>query len=85
MRNAHLRLDELLLARATVGLDATDTAELDALLAAYPDVDADAYERAAAIVCLASLDTRTALPQGLQVELERRAAEFVASAAHAWR
>ena len=45
---AHERLDELLLARATEGLDAADERELTRLLATERDVDAGAYERAAA-------------------------------------
>ena len=70
---ARQRLDDLLLARATEGLDAAEEQELARLLAAEHDVDAGAYERAAAAVCLAVLGGRGALPAALRARLERSA------------
>lgn len=74
--DARKRLDDLLLARATEGLNAADTLELESLLAAEPRVDAGAYERAAAAVCLAVFGARSALPGGLRARLEQQAAEL---------
>ena len=79
MRDAHKRLDELLLARATGSSSAVELEELARLLAAHPDIDQDAYERAAAAVCLATLDTGESMPPSLRSKLERAAAAFVAS------
>ncbi|HUO66787.1 MAG TPA: hypothetical protein VMV37_04575 [Gammaproteobacteria bacterium] len=79
MRDDLRRLDDLLLARATTGLADAEAAELDGLVAAHPEVDADAYERAAAVVCLATLDSSIGLPSRLRRALEERAAEFVAA------
>lgn len=78
--SARQRLDELLLARATEGVTACERAELDALLAQYPDVDANAYERAAAAVCLAALGRGGALPERLRRRLESSAAQLATSA-----
>lgn len=69
---ARERLDELLLARATEGLDAGEQHELAQLLAAEGDGDDGAYERAAAAVCLAVL-RREQLPSALRARLERGA------------
>jgi hypothetical protein len=68
------RLDDLLLARATQGLDAAETQELERLLAAEPEADDGVYERAAAAVCLAVVGGRGALPSNLRARLERSAA-----------
>ena len=70
------RLDELLLARATEGLDAVEEQELARLLTAERDVDAGAYERAAAAVCLAVLGGRAKLPAALRARLERSARDL---------
>jgi hypothetical protein len=70
------RLDALLLARATEGLDAPEEQELARLLAASPDVDATAYERAASAVCLAVLGGRTELPAAMRARLERAARDL---------
>jgi hypothetical protein len=67
-----------LLARTTEHLSEAEAAELARLLAAHPEVEPDGYERAAAAVCLAAVDTRLPLPAALRAKLERRAAEFVA-------
>jgi hypothetical protein len=80
MRDARLKLDELLLKRAIGSLTDAEQSELERLCAAYPDFDPEAYERAAAVVCLAALDTRDALPDTLRAKLERQAAAFVAGA-----
>jgi hypothetical protein len=74
--DAGKRLDDLLLVHATEGLSAADTLELERLLAAEPHVDAGAYERAAAAVCLAVFGARGALPSGLRARLEQQAAEL---------
>ena len=79
------RLDHLLLARATEGLNATDTLELERLLAAEPRVDAGVYERAAAAVCLAVLGRKSTMPGSLRARLEQQAAEFAATLPSAHR
>lgn len=66
------RLDELLLRRATEGLDEPDSTELRALLAAHPDTDEDRYERAAAAVLLASLTEIEPMPAVVKQNLARR-------------
>jgi len=48
------RLLELLADRATQGLSAEESRELEALLREHPDVDADTLDRVAAAVYLAS-------------------------------
>jgi hypothetical protein len=71
------RLDELLVARATEGLDADEQRELAALLAAHPDVDAESYERVAAAVHLAVLGAEAeAMPRALRERLESSAARY---------
>jgi hypothetical protein len=75
---ARQRLDDLLLARATEGLDAVEVQELERLLAAETDVDAGAYERAAAAVCLAVLGGGRVLPPDLRARLEKGGVELVA-------
>lgn len=75
---ARKRLDELLVARATEGLDAAEERELDRLLAAEGDADAAGYERAAAAVCLAVLGAGAELPPALRARLERGARDFAA-------
>ena len=75
---AHARLDALLLARATEGLDATDEQELARLLAGANDVDAGAYERAAAAVWLAMLGRQAELPPRVRARLEHNARDFAA-------
>lgn len=80
MHSARQRLDRLLLARATTGLRSAEAAELARLMAAHPDVDQDAYDRAAAAVCLATIDTSEAMPDSLRAKLERQATAFLAGA-----
>jgi hypothetical protein len=79
MASARERLDELLLARATEGLDAGEEQELARLLAAERNVDAGGYERAAAAVCLAVLGGRGRLPAALRARLEREASDLAAA------
>jgi anti-sigma factor RsiW len=81
MSDARTRIDELLLARVTEDLSAAEASELERLLSANPDIDTTAYDWAAAIVSLASLDTLPAMPLHLRTALEARAAEFVAERA----
>ncbi|MHC4260904.1 MAG: anti-sigma factor [Planctomycetota bacterium] len=63
------RIEELLIARATTGLDAASAAELDRLLEAHPVEDVDGFERAAAALELAlvaeSAEALEPLPAGL--------------------
>ena len=66
------RLDELLLKRATEGLDGADEAALRALLAAHPEVDEYEYERAAAAVLLASLTDIEPMPASVRAKLATR-------------
>jgi hypothetical protein len=80
MPDTRLKLDELLLKRAIGSLTAAEEAELERLCAAHPDCDPEVYERAAAVVCLAGLDTREAMPDTLRAKLERQAAAFAAGA-----
>jgi hypothetical protein len=72
-RPSHVRLDELLLTRATEGLDAAESAELERLLAAHPHTDEFAYDRAAAAVCLAVFGGAE-MPRGLKARLEEQLA-----------
>jgi hypothetical protein len=85
VRDVHRRIDALLLARTTETLSHAEAEELARLLAKHPDVEADVYERAAAAVCLAALDTRAPLPAALRAKLEQHAAAFAASMAPAPR
>ena len=85
MRGQRRRLEQLLLARATSRLSPADQAELARLLAGNGGVDEEAYERAAAAICIAALDTGEPMPSGLRASLERQAAEFFSSAAPARR
>lgn len=78
MRDAHARIDALLLARALEGLSPAETRELEALLAAHPDIDATVYDFAAAAVSLAAAASLPPMPEGLRAALEERAAEFIA-------
>lgn len=57
------RLDELLLTRATDGLDSAETAELEALLATAEEVEPDAYDEAAAWFWLGAGDPDAEMPE----------------------
>jgi anti-sigma-K factor RskA len=63
------RLEELLGAEATQGLSPAETAELDTLLAAFPDEDPDGFELAAAAVHLAVLGAPEEMPSRLAEKL----------------
>lgn len=56
------RLYDLLAARATVGLPAADANELTVLLARWPHVDPDEFDRAAAAVHLTGVDPHAVPP-----------------------
>jgi hypothetical protein len=79
VRDARRRLDQLLLARATGSPSAVEREELARLLAAHPGIDYDTYERAAAAICLATIDTGETMPPSLRNNLEVAAATFVAN------
>ena len=72
------RIDDLLLTRAIDGLSAAEAQELEALLELHPRVDAGAYERAAAAVCLAALGARPAMPSSLRARIEQSALSLAA-------
>jgi hypothetical protein len=65
-------IDELLCQAAIDGLNATDAARLDTLLAANPDVDRDAFERAAGLVLLAAFgNAGDRMPASLRRSLQQ--------------
>jgi hypothetical protein len=64
------RLDDLLLARATEGLDRDSATELARLLARVPAGDDGGYERAAAAVCLAVLGRGGSLPRRVRKRID---------------
>jgi hypothetical protein len=67
------RLDDLLLSRATEGLGVEEEAALRELLAAHPDVDEHAYDRAAAAVWLAALTHIDPMPESVKRAVAARA------------
>jgi len=69
MTESHERLEDLLVAQATEGLDAAQARELDRLLTEHPDTDADGYDRAAAALQLALLDDAGPMPAQLRETL----------------
>jgi hypothetical protein len=76
------RLDDLLASRAIEGLGEQEQRELEALLAAHPEVDADSYDRAAAAVHLALLGEVGAgreMPGALRERLAQSAARVSSS------
>ncbi len=74
------RLESLLATEATQGLAPAETAELDALLAAFPDEDPDGFERAAAAVHLA-LSVPEEMPSRLVEKLHLAAVAFTPASA----
>jgi hypothetical protein len=70
------RLNDLLTQRATEAPAETEQSELDELLRGRPDVDADAFDRAAAAVHLAVLPRGEFLPAALRKTLEDDAARY---------
>ena len=63
------RCVDLLIQRATTGLGAAEAAELDALLARYPDADREAFEPAVAALTLGAGGARAPLPPALRARL----------------
>lgn len=63
------RCADLLIGQATVGLTAAESTELEALLGRYPGADPEAFERTAAALALAALDTSEPLPATLRARL----------------
>jgi anti-sigma-K factor RskA len=77
------RLEELLAQRATEGLSAADAAELAQLLARHPNVDAQAYERAAAAIHVAELGRHEPMPAHVRDAVLARAPRGVSRLAAA--
>jgi hypothetical protein len=75
------RLYELLADRATQGLDPAETAELDALRRALPDVDAEAVDRCAAVIDRALEDGGEPMPEALRERVRRSALAWMAARA----
>jgi hypothetical protein len=73
------RLLELLADRASVGLGAREQIELAELLVQTQEVDAGAFDKAAAAIALASLGTVEKMPAGLAEKLEQNALGAVAA------
>ena len=70
---------QLLAERATEGLGGAEAAALDAWLAMNPGVDADAFDRTAAVVALTRMSlSDEALPPSLRGKLFADAAAFLA-------
>ncbi len=75
------RLEDLLATEATQGLSPAEAAELDALLAAFPEEDPDAFELAAAAVHLAVSAAPEPLPGRLAEKLHLTATVFTPASA----
>lgn len=71
--NRQHRIDELLVQRATEGLNAAEQAELARLLELVPQVDEDCFDEAAALVALAAFDPRERMPESTLRALMRNA------------
>jgi len=71
------RLVELLVQRATEGLNANEQVELNRLLADGNYSDADQFDETAAALVLAGIDEEEPLPSSLRSQLERQADAFV--------
>ena len=76
----HDRLLELLADRALVGLDADEQHELESLLQAHPEFDAESLDRTAALLdcAVAAADTEP-LPQPLQERIQAQGMSAVQS------
>ena|GEM_PF-3294541 len=73
------RMLQLLADRATEGVEGADAAALDEWLAMNPDIDGDAFERAAAVVVLTGTSVgKEALPTSLRGRLFAEAEVFFA-------
>jgi hypothetical protein len=72
------QIDELLVRRATEGLSPQEEVQLDVLLARHPQIDRDAFERAAATVFLAACAEPSArMPEGVRARLRGAAASML--------
>jgi anti-sigma-K factor RskA len=71
------RLEDLLVQRATEGIDAREADELARLLDRNPEVDAQAFDRVAAVVHAACLPRAEPLPPRLRARLDAAASRFV--------
>ena len=69
------RLEELLAERATQGLAPAEERELQALLAASPEIDVDGFDVAAAALSQATLDELEPMPRHLRRAVLDRASE----------
>lgn len=72
--NEQRRIDELLVQRATEGLNAAEAAELSRLLEQAPQADEGRFDAAAALVALAAFDPRERIPESTMRALMRSAA-----------
>ena len=78
------RVEELLAERATQGLATAEAGELEVLLAASPEIDADGFDIAATALNLAMLDELEPMPRRLRrVVLDRARDELEAPTADA--
>lgn len=75
------RLLELLADEATEGLGPAERAELETLLAAASEVEADAFEQAAAAIDLAYTEIKEPLPAALRDHIGAAAARYLPAAA----
>jgi len=69
MSAGQTRLEMLLVSEATGALSDAESAELDVLLASYPDVDRYAFQVAAAAVFLAAGDAFATMPGNLRARI----------------
>ncbi len=72
------RLEELLVLRATQPLSSAERAELELLLSSELAADAEVFDRVAAAVHVAAMQSRQTLPARLRARLERQAARHFA-------
>jgi hypothetical protein len=63
------QIEALLVRQAVERLSAAENDRLERLLDAHPDIDRDAFERAAATVLLAAADADSVMPSGLRNRL----------------
>ena len=78
--NYRNRIDDLLVQRATEGLDADERAELERLLSQSPEIDELCFDRAAALVSLAVFDPGEQMPSALMESLMRSADSLLGGA-----
>jgi hypothetical protein len=79
MSTRRKRIEMLLARKAVEPLSETETARLARLLNEHPDIDRDAFERAAATVLLAAAaDADSVMPSGLRNRLRTDALSVLA-------